>query len=432
MVNCVKNFFIILFFLTFYISVNLKAQIKKVKLKGTTVNRESSVLYLFPYTTSRVSYDKKIEIPIKNNSFEYVLDVESMLAYKFIFKDELDNGAYDEIIFFPDTNEVKFKLYDMGNNNKNEIFGGQLNTFIKTFNNYKESRFKLYQDGLFLESKILKDKNEYRSESYNIALEAFKKAKSDFDKKINSSDEYYKSLDLFDKIQNSEEGKTAQGQNIDNKIDSLNQVILKWKYEYLSKNINLASFLLVNNDFNNKTATNLLLMENLKEIVPFFTRAYPKHPYTKLIQDKYNGIIKIAKGNFYIDVSAMNIEDEKELKLSSLLKDKYILIDMWGSWCGPCIVKTRTMKPLYEKYKESGFNIIGIAREFKSLKAVKNRIKVENYVWPNLYDLDDKYQIWNKYGIGYGTGLMVLVDDKGRILPIDPTAEEVEKIIISN
>jgi thiol-disulfide isomerase/thioredoxin len=128
----------------------------------------------------------------------------------------------------------------------------------------------------------------------------------------------------------------------------------------------------------------------------------------------------------------MNIEDEKELKLSSLLKDKYILIDMWGSWCGPCIVKTRTMKPLYEKYKESGFNIIGIAREFKSLKAVKNRIKVENYVWPNLYDLDDKYQIWNKYGIGYGTGLMVLVDDKGRILAIDPTAEEVEKIIISN
>jgi thiol-disulfide isomerase/thioredoxin len=160
-----------------------------------------------------------------------------------------------------------------------------------------------------------------------------------------------------------------------------------------------------------------------------FAKAFPNHPYTTILQNKLNGITKLNIGTPYLDFLAKNLTDDNEIKLSSFINSKYTLIDFWGSWCGPCIAKTKTMMPLYQQYKNDGFNIVSIAREFKNLKAVRNRVKIENYEWVNLYDLDDKFQIWNKYGIGNGTGLMLLIDKEGKILAIDPSADKVEALI---
>ena len=85
--------------------------------------------------------------------------------------------------------------------------------------------------------------------------------------------------------------------------------------------------------------------------------------------------------------------------------------------------------PIYEQYKDKGFKIVGIAREFGNTAAVKNRLSKEQFTWLNLVDLDDKLNIWNKYGISNGTGLMVLVDKDGTILSIDPKPEELKKIL---
>ena len=45
------------------------------------------------------------------------------------------------------------------------------------------------------------------------------------------------------------------------------------------------------------------------------------------------------------------------------LKGKVVLIDFWGSWCVPCRLSHPGLKKLYEKYKDKGFEIIGIANE---------------------------------------------------------------------
>lgn len=429
--NCVKILYLFFFFTLVYHIKASKAQIKSVILKGTTINRESKALYLVPYTTLRVSYANKIEIPIKNNSFQYVLNVDTMLAYKFIFKDELEKGAYNEIVFFPDTNEIVFSLYDMDNYDKNTIKGGFLNSFFDSYTTNNDTQFKNELNDIYNQRNILTNNNQYYSDYYLKGLEALKLARADYAKKNISQEQYFKSQDTWDKVQNSKEAKTILGQKIDTKLDSLNREIIAWKYQYLSKNINLGSAILILNDFSNKTSSNPFLVEKLVNTAPTFVKTLNNHPYSKLIQDKLNGLTKIAKGNIIIDVLAKNLDTDNEIQLASLTKSKLTLVDLWGSWCGPCIAKTKTIKPLYEKYHSQGFNIIGIAREFKSLKAVKNRVKMENYTWPNLYDLDDKYQIWNKYGIGNGTGLMVLVNEKGEILAIDPSADEVEEIIKS-
>lgn len=45
------------------------------------------------------------------------------------------------------------------------------------------------------------------------------------------------------------------------------------------------------------------------------------------------------------------------------LKGKYVLLDFWGSWCKPCRASHPHLKELYAKYKDKGFEIIGIASE---------------------------------------------------------------------
>ena len=45
------------------------------------------------------------------------------------------------------------------------------------------------------------------------------------------------------------------------------------------------------------------------------------------------------------------------------LKGKYVLLDFWGSWCKPCRASHPHLKELYGKYKDKGFEIVGVAEE---------------------------------------------------------------------
>ncbi len=55
-------------------------------------------------------------------------------------------------------------------------------------------------------------------------------------------------------------------------------------------------------------------------------------------------------------------KDGKEIDLANY-KGKVVLLDFWGSWCGPCRASHPHLKELYAKYKSKGFEIIAIAQE---------------------------------------------------------------------
>jgi thiol-disulfide isomerase/thioredoxin len=74
---------------------------------------------------------------------------------------------------------------------------------------------------------------------------------------------------------------------------------------------------------------------------------------------------------------------------TTFLNNQYTLIDFWYSNCGPCIAQFPTLKNLYEKYKGSGFEIVGVSTDKEKYKTDwQNAIKKYQLLWPQYWDIN--------------------------------------------
>ena len=80
--------------------------------------------------------------------------------------------------------------------------------------------------------------------------------------------------------------------------------------------------------------------------------------------------------------------------------------------------------PVWEKYRNKGVEIVGVARERDNIKAMEKDIARIKLSWVNLVELNDGGDIWAKYGAGNSGGKVILVDSTGTIIAEDFTAEE--------
>ncbi|RMG85657.1 MAG: TlpA family protein disulfide reductase [Bacteroidetes bacterium] len=110
----------------------------------------------------------------------------------------------------------------------------------------------------------------------------------------------------------------------------------------------------------------------------------------------------------------MKTPDGEDLSLSDL-RGKYVLIDFWASWCGPCRRENPNVVAMYEKYKDKEFEILSV-----SLDKQKDRwlqaIEKDGLTWRHVSDLKG----WqNEAAKTYGVRSIphtVLVDKEGRII----------------
>jgi thiol-disulfide isomerase/thioredoxin len=107
--------------------------------------------------------------------------------------------------------------------------------------------------------------------------------------------------------------------------------------------------------------------------------------------------------------------DGSDISLSQL-RGKYVMIDFWASWCGPCRKESPNMVRLYNEYKDKGFTIFSVSLD-KNVEAWKSAIAKDGLIWPN-HGSDLK--MWNTPLISlYNFNSIphtVLVDKEGMII----------------
>lgn len=106
---------------------------------------------------------------------------------------------------------------------------------------------------------------------------------------------------------------------------------------------------------------------------------------------------------------------------SKSLRGKYVLLDFWGSWCGPCRKSNPHLKELYSQYKDKGFEIVGIAQERTSLEkskaSLKKAVEQDGLPWIQLLndELKEKVDVVKAYNVS-AFPTKVLVDKNGVIV----------------
>lgn len=191
---------------------------------------------------------------------------------------------------------------------------------------------------------------------------------------------------------------------------------------YIVKNPSIVSYFFYLNNLN--YFQDLIDTDEATKQFKILSESNKNHPYNELAKDLLQAMKNVKIGNNYIDFSAPDLNGE-EFKLSSEIEGKIALLDLWATWCGPCIKKSREVIPIYEEYKHQGFTVIGVAGEFKSTERLKRFLEKEKWPWKNLVELDRKNNIWKKYGVDGAGGAMFLIDKNGKLIAIDPNPEKI-------
>ncbi|SKB70497.1 Peroxiredoxin [Salegentibacter holothuriorum] len=363
-------------------------------------------------------FDPVIEIPVKGGKFTYKTELQHPEAVNLFLGEMKENGGGRYTPLFLENEKIELTIYPEEDFDKNKIEGGKLNAEYKAYRDERESKFGSQIAEFTNKRRALYKSDEYHSEQMKAILTELNEAESQEEKIV-----IYKKKERLE-----EKGldKTPKAKALDDNAYKLRKKTKKYQQDYIDENPTIVSYYLFLKSLINpiETPDVNLARHNYKKL----SQANPNHPYNDLALGLIEAIDNIKVGKQYVDFSAPNLEG-KLVKLSDKIEGKVALLDLWATWCGPCIAKSRTMVPVYSEFKEKGFTIVGVAGEFRGTNRLESFLEKEKYPWLNLVDLDRQHNIWKKYGIDNSGGAMFLIDKNGEILAKNPTAGEVREVL---
>src|SRR4029079_3103470 len=169
-----------------------------------------------------------------------------------------------------------------------------------------------------------------------------------------------------------------------------------------------------------------IAMDTVKTLVAALTKKFPKNSsVTEVARQLEQYTVaqnqpqpqappgQVTEGQMAPNFTLPDI-DGKPCALSSL-RGKYVLLDFWASWCGPCRKENPNVVAMYKQFKDKNFTVLGVSLD-SDKKLWLSAIKDDGLVWKQVSDL----KFWNNAAAAlYNVDAIpynVLIDPKGMVV----------------
>jgi peroxiredoxin len=251
------------------------------------------------------------------------------------------------------------------------------------------------------------------------------------------------SVAVFNKLEQSEQFKTdpALQKRVQRTKMALFTIALQQIFDYPLKHPNSVITPFLTWSSLNGATTKVEMIDSLQRNLPANTPQVFKVAIAKIkdkaIKDAADFDAKVKANNEKIPLGSkatdftMNNTEGIPVSLSSF-KGKYVLLDFWASWCGPCRGENPNVLKAYNTYKDKGFTVLGVSLDGSGQKkAWLDAIKKDGLTWTEVSDLkgwkNDAASLYSVIAIPQN----FLIDPNGVIIGKNLRGEELQKKLAS-